>query len=58
MIGNKLGMDSCNSNNISTEQTDDLELYELLKAGLEDVTAGRTKPFSEAMAEIRATRKR
>ncbi len=35
-----------------------LELYSLLIDGLDDVAAGRTKPFSEAMAEIRATRKR
>lgn len=35
-----------------------LELYGLLQEGLDDVAAGRTQPFSEAMAEIRAGRKR
>lgn len=35
-----------------------LELYNLLQEGLDDVAAGRTQSFSEAMAEIRATRKR
>lgn len=31
-----------------------LELYRLLLEGLEDIQAGRTKPFDEAMAEVRA----
>lgn len=35
-----------------------LELYGLLQDGLDDVAAGRTQPLSEAMAEIRASRKR
>ncbi|MCD8130633.1 MAG: type II toxin-antitoxin system prevent-host-death family antitoxin [Lachnospiraceae bacterium] len=35
-----------------------LELYGLLQEGLDDVAAGRTQPFTEAMAEIRAARKR
>lgn len=35
-----------------------LELYGLLQEGLDDVAAGRTQPFSDAMAEIRAARKR
>ena len=34
------------------------ELYALIKEGLDDVQAGRTQPFSEALAEIRARRKR
>lgn len=29
------------------------ELYSLLQDGLEDVRAGRTQPFSEAMEDIR-----
>lgn len=32
------------------------ELYGLIKEGLDDVAAGRTQPFSEAMSEIRAIR--
>ena len=40
------------------ELTDRLELYDLLQQGLDDVKEGRTQPFSEAMAEIRAKRKR
>lgn len=35
-----------------------LELYGLLQEGLNDVAAGRTQPLSEAMTEIRASRKR
>lgn len=35
-----------------------LELYGLLQEGLNDVSTGQTQPFSEAMAEIRAGRKR
>ncbi|MCD8021416.1 MAG: type II toxin-antitoxin system prevent-host-death family antitoxin [Lachnospiraceae bacterium] len=35
-----------------------LELYDLLQEGLDDVAVGRTQPFSEAMTEIRANRKR
>lgn len=35
-----------------------LELYSLLREGLDDVSSGRTQPFSEAIAEIRASRKR
>lgn len=33
--------------------TSRFELYGLLKAGLDDVAASRTRPFSEAMADIR-----
>ena len=32
------------------------ELYALLKKGLDDVAEGRTRPFSEAMAELRSRR--
>jgi PHD/YefM family antitoxin component YafN of YafNO toxin-antitoxin module len=34
------------------------ELYGLIKDGLDDVAAGRTRPFSEAMADIRARRRK
>ena len=34
------------------------ELYGLIKEGLDDVARGNTRPFSEAMADIRARRKR
>ena len=34
------------------------ELYGLLQEGLADVADGSTRPFSEAMAEIRSRRKR
>ena len=34
------------------------ELYGLLQDGLQDVREGKTRPFSEAMAEIRAKRQR
>ena len=34
------------------------ELYSLIKEGLDDMHAGRTKPLSEALADIRARRKR
>lgn len=34
------------------------ELYGHLQEGLDDIQSGRTRPFSEAMAEIRARRKR
>jgi prevent-host-death family protein len=37
--------------------TGKLELYRLLKEGLEDVSAGRTKPMDDAFAEIRGRRK-
>ena len=36
--------------------TSRFELYGLLKDGLDDVTTGNTKPFSEAMSEIRSRR--
>ena len=32
--------------------------YALLKKGLDDVAEGRTRPFSEAMAELRSRRGR
>lgn len=35
-----------------------LELYGLIHEGLEDVAANKTRPFSEAMADIRSRRKR
>ena len=34
------------------------ELYGLIKEGLDDIENGKTRPFSEAMADIRARRKR
>jgi PHD/YefM family antitoxin component YafN of YafNO toxin-antitoxin module len=34
------------------------ELYGLLKDGLDDIQAGRTRPFSEAMSDIRARRQK
>lgn len=34
------------------------ELYGLIQEGLEDVAAGRTRPFSEAMADIKSRCKR
>ena len=35
-----------------------IELYTLVQEGLDDIRAGRTQPFSEAMAELRARRER
>lgn len=40
------------------ELTSRFELYSLLKDGLDDVVTGNTKPFAEAMSEIRSRRKR
>ena len=34
------------------------ELYGLIQEGLEDVVSGNTRPFSEAMSDIRRGRKR
>ena len=34
------------------------ELDELIEKGLDDIQSGRTRPFSEAMADLRAKRKR
>jgi len=34
------------------------KLYGLIKEGLDDVASGNTRPFSDAMADIRARRKR
>lgn len=34
------------------------ELYGLIQEGLEDVVAGNTRPFSEAMSDIRGRRKK
>ena len=34
------------------------ELYGLLQEGLEDIASGNTRPFSEAMSEIRGRHKR
>lgn len=34
--------------------TSRFELYGLLREGLDDVAAGKTRPFSEAMADIRS----
>lgn len=34
------------------------ELYTLVKEGLDDVSTGSTKPFSEAISEIRSRRNR
>ena len=34
------------------------ELYNLIQDGLDDVTSGNTRPFSDAIADIRGRRKR
>ena len=34
------------------------ELYGLIKEGLDDIASGNTRPFSDALSEIRAKRKR
>ena len=34
------------------------ELYGLIQEGLEDVAAGNTRPFSEAMSDLRMRRKK
>ena len=34
------------------------ELYGLIKEGLDDIASGNTRPFSEAMQDIRSRRKR
>lgn len=34
------------------------ELYSLLKEGIDDVSIGNTKPFSEAISHIRSRQKR
>ncbi|MGN0484879.1 MAG: type II toxin-antitoxin system Phd/YefM family antitoxin [Lachnospiraceae bacterium] len=38
--------------------TSRFELYGLLKDGLDDIASSNTKPFAEAMSEIRSRRKR
>lgn len=38
--------------------TSRFELYEQIKIGLDDIANGNTKPFNEAMANIRSRRKR
>ena len=35
-----------------------IELYGFIQEGLEDVAAGNTRPFSEAMSDIRERRKK
>lgn len=34
------------------------ELYGLLQEGMEDIKSGNTRPFAEALSDIRARRKR
>ena len=34
------------------------ELYGLIKEGMDDIKTGNTRPFSEAIADIRARRKK
>ena len=34
------------------------EIYDLVREGVEDMEQGNTRPFSEAMADLRARRKR
>jgi len=34
------------------------ELYGLIQKGLDDIQSGNTRPFSDAIADIRARRKR
>lgn len=34
------------------------ELYDLVKEGLDDIASGNTRPFADAIADIRAKRRR
>lgn len=38
--------------------TSSFELYSQIKEGLDDIAEGNTRPFSEAMADIRSRRKK
>ena len=40
------------------ELTSRLELYSQIKEGMDDITVGNTRPFSEAMSDIRSRRNR
>ena len=40
------------------ELTSRFELYNQLKEGMDDIASGNTRPFSEAMADIRSKRRR
>ena len=40
------------------ELTSRFELYSQIKEGMDDVAAGNTRPFQEAMADIRSRRRR
>ena len=40
------------------ELTSRFELYSQIKEGMDDITSGNTRPFSEAMADIRSNRRR
>ena len=40
------------------ELTSRFELYSQLKEGMDDIASGNTRPFSEAMADIRSKRRR
>ena len=40
------------------ELTNRFELYSHIKEGIDDIASGNTRPFSEAMADIRSQRSR
>ena len=40
------------------ELTSRVELYSQIKEGMDDIATGNTRPFSEAMADIRSRRSR
>ena len=40
------------------ELTSRFELYSQIKEGMDDIVTGNTRPFSEAMADIRSRRSR
>ena len=40
------------------ELTSRFELYSQIKEGMDDIATGNTRPFSEAMADIRSRRSR
>ena len=39
------------------ELTSRFELYSQIKEGMDDISSGNTRPFSEAMADIRSRRR-
>lgn len=55
-LNNSSSNDSANSFNISNLSAEHTNLYSKIQEGIDDITLGNTRPFTEAVADVKVKR--